>query len=384
MPIDTFSDMSTRLIAGAMSGTSADGVDVALVQIQGRGLDMTARLLRHHHEPYPPQLQKAIFALRERGSAELRELARLAREVSLSYAAAVREALRSAPLNSSDLLAIAAHGQTLFHDPPNTIQWIDPALLAHETGSQVVSDFRRADCAAGGQGAPLVPFADYLLFRDAKTHRVLLNIGGIANLTIVPAGASPDHLVAFDTGPGNCISDWICRTYGPFGLNWDVDGAGASRGGVLREVCDRFLAHPYFSAPPPKSTDGPQMIAIFQEALQGAQYGMNDLLATASHLTAAAIANAIAAYTEGSGAIELLASGGGIHNNAIMGWLSSMVTPRPTIRPTDDLHVPSDAKEAIAFALIGAATLDGVPANVPSCTGASRAVVLGSITPRPA
>jgi anhydro-N-acetylmuramic acid kinase len=373
--------MSTRLIAGAMSGTSADGVDVALVSIDGRGLDMTARLVHHHHEAYPPELRNAIFAIRERESVELPELARCARQISLSYASATRGALLGAGLGASDLIAIAAHGQTLFHDPPNTIQWIDPALLAHEVGCQVISDFRRADCAAGGQGAPLVPFADYLLFRHPTAHRVLLNIGGIANITILPAGASIDHLVAFDTGPGNCISDWICRTYDPQGPGCDLGGARALRGRMLREVKDQYLPDPYFACPPPKSTDGPAMVEIFQKALGKGRPEMNDLLATAAYLTGATIAGAVASQIPTNSAIELIASGGGIHNKAMMGHLSSLLPPGSVLCTTQDLGIPPEAKEAIAFALIGAATLDGVPANVPSCTGASRAVVLGSITP---
>lgn len=373
--------MSTRLNAGMMSGTSADGVDAAIVDITGRGLDMSARLVHHHHEPYPAELRKSIFAIRERGLAELRELARCAREISLCYALAVRAALNEAGLNSSDLTAIAAHGQTLFHEPPNTIQWIDPALLASEAGCRVISDFRRADCAAGGQGAPLVPFADYLLFRDATANRVLLNIGGIANITIIPAGAAIDSLIAFDTGPGNCISDWICRTRGSTGQTCDVDGAGASRGRVLRDVCDRFLSHSYFLTPPPKSTDGPQMVQIFEKAMGAGQHHYYDLLATAAHLTAATIARAIAANIAAGATIELFASGGGVHNKTIMSGLNSQIPFAPRIRSTSELQIPPEAKEAIAFALIGAATLDDVPANVPSCTGAKRAVVLGSITP---
>lgn len=372
--------MSTRLIAGAMSGTSADGVDVAIVQIEGRGLEMAARLLHHHHEPYPRELQKSIFAIRERFSASLRELADCGRNISLSYTAAIRSTLQDAGLNASDLAAIAAHGQTLFHDPPDTIQWLDPALLAHQVGCRVISDFRRADCAAGGQGAPLVPFADYILFRDAEKHRVLLNLGGIANLTYVPAGASIDQLLAFDTGPGNCISDWLCRESDPQGPGYDADGARAQRGKVLMEVCDRFLRHPYFDAKPPKSTDGPTMIAAFRHAIEGHQYFLNDLLATSTYLTGTRIVSAFGTHFP-LHSVELIASGGGIFNKAIMGWITSLMFPKPRVLTTTDLGIPSEAKEAIAFALIGAATLDGLPANVPSCTGAARAVVLGSITP---
>ena len=178
-----------RIIAGAMSGTSADGVDVALVAIAGRGVEMTARLLHHHHRPYEPGLRQAIFHVRETGVAGLAVLATLGRQISLAYSRAVKDALAAASLRPADLACVAAHGQTLYHAPPDTIQWLDPAPVAAEVGCTVVSDFRRADCAAGGQGAPLVPFADYVLFRHATKNRVLLNIGGIANLTWLPAGA---------------------------------------------------------------------------------------------------------------------------------------------------------------------------------------------------
>src|SRR5712671_6834310 len=201
-----------RIIVGAMSGTSADGVDVAVVEITGHGLEMTAKLLHHHARAYDAELRKRIFGVREGTAVSLEELARLGRDISISYAEAANSALSEANVKASDVEAIAAHGQTLYHAPPNTIQWFDPALVAAETGCVVVSDFRRADCAAGGQGAPLVPFADYVLFRHATKNRVLLNIGGIANLTYIPAGGSLEQVIAFDTGPGNCISDHICRT----------------------------------------------------------------------------------------------------------------------------------------------------------------------------
>ncbi|MDB5171585.1 MAG: anhydro-N-acetylmuramic acid kinase [Phycisphaerales bacterium] len=375
--------MRVRHIVGAMSGTSGDGVDVALVRIDGHGLEMAATLVRHVHRPYNDALRRAIFEIRGDGRAELRALADLGREITLSYARAVNDLLTAAQFAVSDVAAIAAHGQTLFHDPPNTIQWFDPSLLAYETGCVVVSDFRRADCAAGGQGAPLVPFADYLLFRHATKSRVLLNIGGIANLTFVPAGASIDQLIAFDTGPGNCISDWICRHYGPFGMSWDVDGAGASRGRVIEDAVKRFLSHPYFAGSPPKSTDGPTMINAFLESTGPTQAEMNDLLATAAYMTAATIAEAVSKFIGNSApALEWLVSGGGIHNKAIMGWLRSMLGGGASMRPTNELEIPTEAKEAIAFALLGAATLDGFPSNVPNVTGAKRPAVLGSITPR--
>src|SRR5215212_6063423 len=186
-------DTRSRILAGAMSGTSADGVDVALVRITGSGWNMRSELLVHHHRAYPPELRAGIFEFRRDAVSKnvLATLAQLGREISLTHALAVNEALALAHLDASSLAAVAAHGQTLFHDPPNTIQWFDPALVAAEVGCTVVSDFRRADLAAGGQGAPLVPFADYILFRHPTKNRVLLNIGGIANITWIPAGGSP-------------------------------------------------------------------------------------------------------------------------------------------------------------------------------------------------
>ncbi len=372
---------TARLIAGAMSGTSGDGVDIAITRITGHGLQMRAELVHHQHAPFAPELRTLLFRVRDGGSVPLSDLARLGREITLSYARATNDALLASHLSAKDLAAVAAHGQTLYHDPPNTIQWFDPALLAAEVGCAVVSDFRRADCAAGGQGAPLVPFADYVLFRDAKKNRVLLNLGGIANLTWLPANATPEQVLAFDTGPSNCISDWICRTRGPFGLSWDVDGAGASRGRVIHYVADAFIAETYFQQTGPRSTDGPTMIALFERALEGqVDREMTDLLATAAFVTALTVANAIKALP--ATPHEVLVSGGGTQNKTMVGWLHSLLEPIP-LRMLDDVGVSGAAKEGLAFALLGAATLDNEPSNIPSVTGARRRVILGSITPRP-
>jgi anhydro-N-acetylmuramic acid kinase len=240
---------SPRIIAGAMSGTSADGVDIALVRMDGRGLDMSARLLQYHHVDYHPNLKSQIFDCRNQGAISLATLAEMARSISLSYADAVNQSLQLADLKAGDLTAIAAHGQTLFHDPPNTIQWLDPALLAAETSCTVISDFRRADCAAGGQGAPLVPFADHILFTDPLRHRVLLNIGGIANITYLPAAGSIDSLLAFDTGPGNCISDFLMRYMNPEGPGVDTDGILSSHGQPDEPIVLKMLLDPFFKAP---------------------------------------------------------------------------------------------------------------------------------------
>jgi anhydro-N-acetylmuramic acid kinase len=377
--------MSSRILIGAMSGTSADGIDIAIVSITGQALDMQPRLLLHHHRPYDADLRREIFAFRNDDVHDdiLRRLAQLGRDITLATAAAVNDAIAQAKLKPDQIDAVAAHGQTLFHEPPSTIQWLDPALLAHETRCPVISDFRRADLAAGGQGAPLVPFADFILFRHPTRRRIILNIGGIANLTYLPAGTTLEQVTAFDTGPGNCLSDWICRTIGPVEMTFDVDGAGAARGRVSHEVVDRFLEDGYVAIVGPKSTDGPAMIAAFERALAASRHPpdeLHDLLATAAYLTARTIHEAIRSVTDRVD--ELIASGGGTHNKSIMNWLASRLDPTP-IRIADDVGVFGPAKEALAFALLAAATLDGVPSNIPSVTGASRSVILGSITPAP-
>ena len=377
--------MEGRLIVGTMSGTSADGVDAAVTRITGRGLDMKAELILHHHNPYDPALRREIFAFRNGDVREdvLGRLANMGRQITLATAAAVNESLAAAKLPASEITAIAAHGQTLFHNPPDTIQWLDPALLAHDTNCTIVSDFRRADLAAGGQGAPLVPFADYILFRHAAKNRILLNIGGIANITSLPANCTLEQVVAFDTGPGNCISDWVCRTFGPLDLSYDVDGVGASRGQVSQEVADHFLADAYFTKKGPKSADGPAMIAAFQKAIDAARFKpdeLNDLLATASYLTARTIHESIKSIAKKLD--EVIASGGGTQNKAMMAFLRARLAPAP-LNLTDDNGIHGPAKEALAFALLAAATLDGIPSNIPTVTGASHPVVLGSITPKP-
>jgi anhydro-N-acetylmuramic acid kinase len=372
-----------RIIAGAMSGTSADGVDVALVRIEGAGLEMSARLLQHHHLDYDPELKSQIFACRNGGEISLAELAAMGRAISLAYADAVNQSLAQADLTAANLTAVAAHGQTLFHDPPNTIQWLDPALIAAEVGSFVISDFRRADCAAGGQGAPLVPYADYILFCDPLRHRVLLNLGGIANVTSLPAAGSLDSLLAFDTGPGNCISDFLMRYMNPEGPGVDIDGTLAALGTADESVVLKMLSDSFFKKPPPRSTDGPAMIDLFTRTIEdfGSRGKLPNNLATACLITATAIIRSLRDFLPHF-PDEVIASGGGVHNQIIMSFLRKQL-PGVPLKTTDELGVPSEAKEAIAFALLGAATLDGVPSNVPSATGASRRVVLGSVTPRP-
>ena len=371
-----------RLIIGAMSGTSADGVDGALVKIEGKGLSMSARCLAHHHHPYAPAVREAIFALRQSGRVSLADLACLGRDISMACAVAAKQVMREANVRVEDLAALAAHGQTLYHDPPNTIQWLDPALLAAEVGCAVVSDFRRADCAAGGQGAPLVPFADFILFGNPKLNRILLNLGGIANLTFLRAGGGLEQIIAFDTGPANCISDALCRRARPDGPGYDESGKLSRAGRVNKNLVDAFVDADYFHQPPPKSTDTPATLAIWDKHRpRWDKMTLEDELATACCITASSIGQAVRDFLPHAPA-ELLVSGGGSQNSTMLAMIQEQLHPMP-IRQLDELGVNSQSKEAVAFALLGAATLDNTPANVPSATGAARPVVLGSITPRP-
>lgn len=373
-------DDKSRLFIGAMSGTSADGVDAALVRIRGKGLDCAVEFIGHIAQSYPEPLRQLIFKARGNGEIRLEELANLATEISQQYIFAVRNLLDACGQKPKEIAAIAAHGQTLFHRPPATIQWLDPALIAAQTGIDIVSDFRRADCAAGGQGAPLVPLADYLLFRDAKLNRIALNLGGIANITWLPARASIDQVIAFDTGPANCVIDHLARKAGlPGGI--DLDGELAARGKSDFAIADSAIRN-WKSAlrPPPKSTDGPEMIDAFDRALhQKFNLSLADRLATACTMSALGIKLSLEHLPDKPD--EIIVSGGGLQNRVLIEAIKRQ-TELP-LRTTDERNVPSQAKEAVAFAIIGAMTLDRLPGNVPSATGANRPVVLGSITPKP-
>lgn len=374
--------MPNRLIAGAMSGTSADGVDVAVCDIAGRGVDVTIKLLGSASRAYDAGLRKRIFEIRTAGSARLCDLCELGRRVTLAYADAVRDACGKVNISPRDLAAVAAHGQTLFHDPPHTIQQFDPSLLAAELNCVVVSDLRRADLAVGGEGAPLVPLGDFVMFKSNSTTRLLLNVGGISNLTLLPAGGGVDSVLAFDTGPGNCISDAVCRAAG---FEFDENGRRAACGKANDAVVNAFCASDFVRRPPPKSTDGPAMIQTFTSIVDRVSKTMSldDRLATAARIVARSIRLSIDLHLQHAGSIgEVIVAGGGTRNAAVMNELRQAFAPTPVVE-TATLGVPTDLREAMAFAVLGAATLDGVPGNLPRVTGAARPVVLGSITPKP-
>jgi anhydro-N-acetylmuramic acid kinase len=266
---------------------------------------------------------------------------------------------------------IGCHGQTVYHEGGrHTLQLGEPAVLAERTGTPVVSNFRARDIAAGGQGAPLVPYVDVRLFRHKTKRRVALNIGGIANITVIDSG------IAFDTGPGNMVIDALAREYTGGRQNYDRGGRIAEQGHVDRALLDRLLRDPYYRRKPPKSAGREQYGAEFVERMKTSGLPLPDLIATATVLTAATVAMAVAPHRPA----ELIVSGGGVHNPQILAHLAGFL-PGVAIASSSDYGVDADAKEAIAFAVLAYETWRRKPSNLPSATGARRAVILGSITP---
>lgn len=357
---------------GLMSGTSLDGIDAALVDIRPHGAGYRIRTLHAQTTPYDAATRARLLAALPPHRASVEEVAALHRALGDRFAQ-VASALGAAHIDF-----VASHGQTLWHDGPNhiTLQIGDPFALRDALKASVCFDFRSADCAAGGQGAPLVPYVDALLFADAHEDRVTLNLGGIANLTLLPADAPVR--AAFDAGPGNMVIDRFVerRT----GERFDADGALARRGSVDREMLAAMLADPYFALAPPKTTGrerfGEAWLRPYEERLD--RLGLEDGCATLAELTAASVADAIA--RSGFARARVLVSGGGAANGHLMERLRARL-PDSRIEDTRALGIDPNAKEAIAFAVLGYETLRGRCANVPAATGAERRTPLGAIAP---
>ncbi len=365
-----------------MSGTSLDAIDVAVVEISGAGRSLRHRLLSFHSRPFDSALRARLLDACE-GRLSLRETFELDADLGEAYADVIEQAALEAPRR---LDAIGLHGQTVYHAPgrrPNgvTVQLGSGAIVAERLGVPVVDDFRSNDVAAGGQGAPLVPYCDLVLLHAAERDRVALNIGGIANITWLPREATPATLIAFDTGPGNMLIDAAARRF--FDRDYDPDGELAGAGRSDERWLEELLGHPYFEALPPKSTGR----ELFGEevgrrwAEEGRLRGLSehDVLATLTRLTARSIARGIGQVHVGRGPVhEVVVGGGGTRNRTMMAMLRDEL-PDSRVVPADELGIRADAKEAICFAILANEALCGVPANVPSVTGASRPVICGAI-----
>jgi anhydro-N-acetylmuramic acid kinase len=363
------------LAVGLMSGTSLDGMDAALVRLTGPS---HAELVNFVTRPYTDDERSALRAALD--GARAPDLARLHVRLSEWAADAVETLLVQADTPASDLGFIAFHGQTIWHEPPVvTWQLGEPAVLAERFGVRVVSNFRARDLAAGGQGAPLVPMADVLLFAAPAGPRVLLNLGGMANITFVPRRAQEDGVLAFDTGPGVAVLDGVARLVDRR-RGYDRDGLIAAQGTADEAVLAELLADPFFEAAPPKSTGRERFGDAYAAALHARVPGA-DGVATAAELTARSVAAAVGRWTPPG--TEVVASGGGCHHPGLMAALGRHLAAAGggALRRFDDLFFPGDAKEAVAFALLGYLTLHGQPGNVPAATGAGGARVLGTVTP---
>lgn len=377
--------MKPVLAAGIMSGTSLDGIDAVVVEIDGAPI----HTLGFVSVPYPAEVRAALLAV-SNSDTHTREISRLNFLLPELYAAAFKQACKKAGVDAKEVAVIGCHGQTIFHESTaaaylgrkvaSTLQIGDGSVLAARTGVPVVSDFRPADMAAGGKGAPLVPYVDYVLFHDKKASRVALNIGGIANITWIPAGAPPEKVVAFDTGPGNMVIDQLAAHYSGGRDSFDRDGEMAAEGLVHPEVVAELLSDKYFSEKPPKTAGREQYGREFVEKLLALKLPAEDTVATATYFTAAAIADGIARFADGeeNPPAQVIVSGGGVHNKTLLRFLRAELPDSEVLR-SEVVGIDSDAKEAIAFAVLAHETLHRRPSNLPSATGAKRPAILGKL-----
>lgn len=384
-------DAPERMVVGLMTGTSADAVDAALVRFRGPGIAATADVLAYRESPFGDPLRREVLEVAGSEELPLERLMRLDAELGEAYAEAVRELLRQAQVRPADVAAIGSHGQTVRHLPRAanggralTLQVGSASVLAERTGITVVSDFRTRDTAAGGEGAPLVPVADWWRFRSDRESRVLLNLGGMANVTHLPRGAGLESVVAFDTGPGNVVLDGLMRVSTGGLAHRDDGGQLAAHGRVNEGLLEELLADPFFQAEPPRSTGRERFGEAYAARLReiGDQLGLSleDLLATAAELTAVTVADAIGRFLSPRGVDAVYVSGGGVRNATLMVALRRRLDG-VTVKKLDELGVAAESKEALAFALLAHLTLSGEAGNVPGATGAERAVVLGHVTP---
>jgi anhydro-N-acetylmuramic acid kinase len=380
-------------VAGLMSGTSADGIDVALVRITPGAMAPRLSLLAHVARPYPAALRRQVLSVMNASNQSVADLSRLHWRLGQLYAEAVLAALQEHPVK---LDLIGCHGQTIYHQAtprrflgaPVACTWQmgEAAVVAAQTGVPVVSDFRPADMAVGGQGAPLVPLLDWVYFRHARRNRVLQNLGGIANLTVLPAGASPEAVFAFDTGPANMVIDAIVDTC--FHKRFDRNGAIATRGHVLDGVLREFLAMPYFSAPPPKSAGreefGREFAARFLARCHKTSPRAEDAVATATAFTAHTLRMAWERFVQPAlppAPTDFIVAGGGAYNPALMRAITAeLASLRLRTSGSDVFGLPAAAKEAVAFALLAYQSWHRLPGDLPMATGASRPAVLGKIS----
>ena len=382
-----------KLVIGLMSGTSVDGIDAAIVEITGHSLETEVDLIAFETFPFPSGVPQRLLALCHPDTGRVDSICEMNFYIGYLFAEAVKHILQKSGMRARNIDLIGSHGQTIHHLPkdantacnvsryPSTLQIGEPAVIAHETGIPTIADFRVADMAAGGQGAPLVSYPDYLLFHDSEKTVGLLNIGGIANLTVLPANGTFDSVCAADTGPGNMCIDAVVSEITEGAEHYDKDGARAAQGTAHQPLINEWLKYPFFHLSPPKTT-GREMFGhtYAMECLAACRehkLSDNDCIATLTELTVQTIADYIARFITGQNPIDTLyVSGGGVHNQTIMRRLSELLA-NTTVESVDNSGISADAKEAIAFAILANETLHGNAGNLPSATGASVRKILG-------
>jgi anhydro-N-acetylmuramic acid kinase len=393
----------SRLVVGLISGTSMDGIDAALVRITGPGAQPRVRLLAFAVLPYPPAIRQRLMRVAAGQPTTAAEISELNFILGELFGEAALEVCRQGGVPLRRISAIGSHGQTIFHEGgsglihqkskrgklrpgapghASTLQIAEPAVIAAKAGAAVIANFRAADIAAGGQGAPLVPLVDYLLLRDAHLGTVALNIGGIANVTVIPARARAEDVLGFDTGPGNMLVDALVRHASGGQKSFDAGGRLASQGVILQPLMDAVMRLPYFHQNPPKSAGREQFGADFVQRYFLKRRGARpaDLVCTATELTARTVSNALHQFAFPMAKIDrLIVSGGGAHNGFLLDRLKALL-PGISVHVSDDFGLPVDAKEAIAFAVLADRTMHSLAGNLPSVTGARKEVILGTVT----
>ncbi|MDE7553460.1 anhydro-N-acetylmuramic acid kinase AnmK [Bacillus tropicus] len=376
-------------IAGVMSGTSLDGIDVALVRIEGSGVDSKVKLIHFTTVPFRNDIKSEIQQALSIENSNVQLICSLNFKLGLCFANAVKEVCKEANFSLEQLDLIGSHGQTIYHQPKpegnmiaSTLQIGEPAVIAYDTNTTVISNFRTMDMAAGGQGAPLVPYSEVILYRDPSKNRLLQNIGGIGNVTVIPSQKSDQNVIAFDTGPGNMIIDEVCQRL--FQLPYDQNGEIAEQGEVVDEILTYCINHPFLKMSPPKSTGrehfGEEFVSQLLKRYE--KHSKENILTTVTMFTASSIVHHykefILPYYEID---EVILGGGGSYNDTLVEMIRyGLKDEKCTIFIQEDIGYSSEAKEAIAFAILANETYHRNPSNVPSATGAKKSVVLGNVT----
>jgi anhydro-N-acetylmuramic acid kinase len=376
---------------GLMSGTSLDGIDAALVEIEGNGYESKVKLLHFITMPFSSQLKKEIKQALSFEHSNVQLICSLNFKLGYAFADAVKRVCREAGFSLQQVDVIGSHGQTIYHQPyalgntaMSTLQIGEPAVIAYETKTKVVANFRVMDMAAGGQGAPLVPHTERILYSHNNYTRLLQNIGGIGNVTLIPPKHSSIPVVAFDTGPGNMMIDEACQQL--FNVSFDENGRLAASGNIISELLEECINHDYMNLPPPKSTGrelfGTQYTSRLLEKYS--KHRKEDLLATITMFTASSIVHHYETFIFPDYSIdEVIIGGGGSYNKTLINMIKAQLGKRCSVYTQEEIGMSSEAKEAVAFAVLANETLSGYPSNVPSATGALASVILGNITPVP-